>query len=128
MGCGDELFEWFETNKITWVTILASIAALQVMCIGIAIYILSRIKRLKKLRYEEKKNNSKCEKKYWKKKLRFFKLVNFLIFAGIREQLPKNDYMTLLQTPAVIMITATEFKSKTKKEKKTNEKKLVTWN
>ena len=63
MGCGDELFEWFETNKITWVTILASIAALQVMCIGIAIYILSRIKRLKKLRYEEKKNNSKCEKK-----------------------------------------------------------------
>ena len=63
-----------------------------------------------------------------KKKLRFFKLVNFFIFAGIREQLPKNDYMTLLQTPAVIMITATEFKSKTKKEKKTNEKKLVTWN
>jgi len=50
MGCGDELFEWFEANKITWVTILASIAALQVMCIGIAIYILSRIKRLKKLR------------------------------------------------------------------------------
>ena len=63
MGCGDELFEWFETNKITWVTILASIAALQVMCIGIAIYILSRIKRLKKLRYEEKKINSKCGKK-----------------------------------------------------------------
>ena len=55
MGCGDELFEWFEANKITWVTILASIAALQVMCIGIAIYILSRIKRLKKLRYEKKK-------------------------------------------------------------------------
>lgn len=127
MGCGDELFEWFETNKITWVTILASIAALQVMCIGIAIYILSRIKRLKKLRYEEKKLILSAKKKNWKK-LRFFKLVNFFIFAGIREQLPKNDYMTLLQTPAVIMITATEFKSKTKKEKKTNEKKLVTWN
>ena len=63
MGCGDELFEWFETNKITWVTILASIAALQVMCIGIAIYILSRIKRLKKLRYEEKKLILSAEKK-----------------------------------------------------------------
>ena len=63
MGCGDELFEWFETNKITWVTILASIAALQVMCIGIAIYILSRIKRLKKLRYEEKKLILSAKKK-----------------------------------------------------------------
>ena len=55
--------------------------------------------------------------------------ISFIFFfAGIREQLPKNDYTTLLQTPAVIMITATEFKSKTKKEKETNEKKLVTWN
>ena len=67
MGCGDELFEWFETNKITWVTILASIAALQVMCIGIAIYILSRIKRLKKLRYEEKKLILSAKKKKLKK-------------------------------------------------------------
>ena len=50
-ACGPKLFSWFEENKITWVTILASVAALQVMCIGIAIYILSRIKRLKKLRY-----------------------------------------------------------------------------
>lgn len=49
-ACGPKLFGWFESNKITWVTILASVAALQVMCIGIAIYILSRIKRLKKLR------------------------------------------------------------------------------
>ena len=62
MGCGDELFEWFEANKITWVTILASIAALQVMCIGIAIYILSRIKRLKKLRYEKKKKFFRANK------------------------------------------------------------------
>ena len=49
--CGEQLAEWFEENKITWVTILASVAALQVMCVGIAIYILSRIKRQKKLRY-----------------------------------------------------------------------------
>lgn len=49
-ACGPKLFSWFEANKITWVTILASIAALQVMCVGIAIYILSRIKRQKKLR------------------------------------------------------------------------------
>jgi len=49
-ACGSKLFDWFESNKITWVTFLASVAALQVMCIGIAIYILSRIKRLKKLR------------------------------------------------------------------------------
>jgi len=48
--CGEQLAEWFEENKITWVTILASVAALQVMCVGIAIYILSRIKRQKKLR------------------------------------------------------------------------------
>ena len=51
-ACGPKLFGWFESNKITWVTILASVAALQVMCIGIAIYILSRIKRLKKLRWD----------------------------------------------------------------------------
>lgn len=49
-ACGPKLFGWFEENKITWVTILASVAALQVFCVGIAIYILSRIKRLKKLR------------------------------------------------------------------------------
>lgn len=49
-ACGPKLFSWFEENKITWVTVLASVAALQVMCVGIAIYILSRIKRQKKLR------------------------------------------------------------------------------
>lgn len=49
-GCGLRLFEWFEENKITWVTILASLIALQIMCIGIAMYILSRVKRLNKLR------------------------------------------------------------------------------
>jgi len=49
-ACGDRLFDWFESNKITWVTVLASIAALQVMCIGIAIFIVSRIKRVRKLR------------------------------------------------------------------------------
>ena len=77
MGCGDELFEWFETNKITWVTILASIAALQVMCIGIAIYILSRIKRLKKLRYEEKKLILSAKKKKIEKNCDFSNLLIF---------------------------------------------------
>ena len=61
--CGEQLAEWFEENKITWVTILASVAALQVMCVGIAIYILSRIKRQKKLRYV-----AQCSKIFLKSK------------------------------------------------------------
>ncbi len=49
-GCGLKLQEWFEHNKITWVTILASVAALQLMCIGISLYVLSRVKKQLKLR------------------------------------------------------------------------------
>jgi hypothetical protein len=44
------LYSWFEENKITWVSILASMAALEVLCVGIAIYILTRIKKLQKLK------------------------------------------------------------------------------
>lgn len=42
------LLEWFDDNKITWVTILASLVALQIMSIGIAIYVLSRAKKMRK--------------------------------------------------------------------------------
>lgn len=48
--CRDNLYSWFMDNKITWVTILASVAAVQVMCIGIAIYILTRVKKIKQRR------------------------------------------------------------------------------
>ena len=50
-GCGLKLYAWFQANKITWVTMLASVVALQIMCIGIAMYILSRVKKMNKLRY-----------------------------------------------------------------------------
>lgn len=49
-GCGEKLVSWFDDNKITWVTILASVAAVQVMCIGIAIFIISKVRKLKKIR------------------------------------------------------------------------------
>jgi len=49
-GCGEKLVSWFDENKITWVTILASVAAVQVMCIGIAIFIISKVRKLKKIR------------------------------------------------------------------------------
>ncbi|XP_059088997.1 CD82 antigen-like [Tigriopus californicus] len=49
-GCGEKLHGWFVENKITWVTFLASIVALQIMCCGIAMYILSRVKKMNKLR------------------------------------------------------------------------------
>jgi len=48
--CKANLDTWFQENKITWVTILAVIAAIQVMCIGIAVYILQRIRKLNKIR------------------------------------------------------------------------------
>lgn len=48
--CMDNLQAWFEENKITWVTILATVAAIQVMCVGIAIYILQRVSKLRKIR------------------------------------------------------------------------------
>ena len=46
------MYSWFEENKITWVSILASMAALEVLCIGISVYILTRVKKLQKLRFE----------------------------------------------------------------------------
>eukprot|EP00095_Tigriopus_kingsejongensis_P007763 maker-scaffold154_size301342-snap-gene-0.14 protein:Tk07763 transcript:maker-scaffold154_size301342-snap-gene-0.14-mRNA-1 annotation:"hypothetical protein LOTGIDRAFT_203908" len=49
-GCGEKLHGWFQDNKIMWVTLLASIVALQIMCCGIAMYILSRVKKLNRLR------------------------------------------------------------------------------
>jgi hypothetical protein len=42
---------WFLENKISWVTVLATVAAAQVMCVGIAVYILQRVRRLRKLRW-----------------------------------------------------------------------------
>jgi len=48
--CMDSLQDWFEENKITWVTILAVVAATQVMCVGIATYILQRVSSLNKMR------------------------------------------------------------------------------
>jgi len=48
--CMDNLQNWFEENKITWVTILATVAAVQVMCVGIAIYILQRVSKIRKIR------------------------------------------------------------------------------
>jgi len=48
--CHDKLSSWFQDNKITWVTILAIIVAIQVMCIGIAVYILQRVRKLNKIR------------------------------------------------------------------------------
>ena len=49
-GCGPKLFDWFADNKITWVTVLACAAALQVMCVGIAVYIVKRVHKMKKLK------------------------------------------------------------------------------
>ena len=64
--CATNLESWFLSNKITWVTMLATIAAvqvghrhsqcmehfkvcfLQVMCLGIAVYILQRVSKLRK--------------------------------------------------------------------------------
>ena len=41
---------FLQENKITWVTILATVAAIQVMCVGIAIYILQRVSKIRKIR------------------------------------------------------------------------------
>jgi len=53
--CMNNLQEWFLENKITWVTMLAVLAAVQVMCVGISVYILQRVSRLKKLRSSGKR-------------------------------------------------------------------------
>jgi len=49
-GCGLRLQKWVEREKLTWATILASILALEVMAAGIAAFILSRAKKIRKLR------------------------------------------------------------------------------
>ena len=49
-GCGEALVDWFRANKLVWASVLASIFALQFMAAGIAIYILSRVKKLRRLR------------------------------------------------------------------------------
>ena len=49
-GCGAALVDWFRDNKLVWATSMASLVALQVMATVIAIYILSRVKKLRKLR------------------------------------------------------------------------------
>jgi hypothetical protein len=50
-GCGPRLRQWIVREKLTWATALASIFALEIMAVGIAAYILSRVKKLRKLRY-----------------------------------------------------------------------------
>jgi len=49
-GCGPRLREWIIREKLTWATTLASIFALEVMAVGIAAYLLSRVKKMRKLR------------------------------------------------------------------------------
>ncbi len=49
-GCGAALVSWFRANKLVWAAVLASLVALQLMATGIAVYILSRVKKLRKLR------------------------------------------------------------------------------
>lgn len=72
--CQETLSSWFEENKITWVTFLAVIAAIQVLCIGITVYILLRVRKLrrksrsfsKKKLYESSSDESEtnADKKY----------------------------------------------------------------
>ena len=49
-ACQDRLLDWFEDNKIIWVTILAVLAAIQVMVTVIAAYILQKVKKIQKMR------------------------------------------------------------------------------
>merc|ERR1719433_2023974 len=54
-ACRNHLYAWFQDNKIIWVTVLASIAAIQVMCIGIAVYILKRVSHMRAARAASKR-------------------------------------------------------------------------
>jgi len=54
-ACRGHLHAWFQDNKIIWVTVLASIAAIQVMCIGIAVYILKRVSSMRAARAASKR-------------------------------------------------------------------------
>ena len=49
-ACQDRLLDWFEDNKIIWVTILAVLAAIEVMVTVIAAYILQKVKKIQKMR------------------------------------------------------------------------------
>ena len=49
-ACQDRLLDWFEDNKIIWVTVLAALAAIQLMVSIIAIYIIQKIKKIAKMR------------------------------------------------------------------------------
>lgn len=48
--CMTNLHNWIMDNKISWVTILATLAAVQVMCVGISLYILQRVSKMRKVR------------------------------------------------------------------------------
>jgi len=49
-ACQDRLMDWFEDNKIIWVTVLAALAAIQLMVSIIAIYIIQKVKKIAKMR------------------------------------------------------------------------------
>ena len=49
-ACQDRLLDWFEDNKIIWVTVLAALAAIQLMVSIIAIYIIQKVKKIAKMR------------------------------------------------------------------------------
>jgi len=42
-GCGTKLYQWFEDNKIGWVSIIAAVGAVEFMAAAIALFILRRI-------------------------------------------------------------------------------------
>ena len=50
-ACQDRLLDWFEENKIIWVTVLAALAAIQLMVTIIAAYIIQKVKKISKMRY-----------------------------------------------------------------------------
>ena len=50
-ACQDRLLDWFEENKIIWVTLLAALAAIQLMVTIIAAYIIQKVKKISKMRY-----------------------------------------------------------------------------
>ena len=49
-ACQDKLEQWFEDNKIIWVTVLAILASIQLMVTIIAVYIIKKVKKIAKMR------------------------------------------------------------------------------
>ena len=45
-ACQDKLLDWLEDNKIIWVTILAILAAIELMVTVIAVYIIQKVKKM----------------------------------------------------------------------------------